>query len=526
MKLDEIANSLKMQPDQVLQQKIQAKDPLDSAIAAALLQQRQEQRAAAAPQQVAPIAQQPPVAQGLFPVIAQAAQQLMQQRAMAPQGGLRTVEQPVQMASGGIVSFQQGGMPILNPRLRELLTSTPDTGDVDRLVAMEVDRELRANPNQDRAQLENRIRQQYVRPSFTPNVEGASPNAPRPTAQQAAEFFGLGSVAPRPTGNRPQVGPAGPRPTAPPPAATAPVGTTMPSVDPYPGATTQDILTEQAYAAAQPKPPVDPRQAIRERMALRKEFGADQPYRYRIEQLERAMARDKAEGPMRQMAAAAAGMSGRDLAGVLQTGRQAGYLEGERMRNAELLRETAIAHYRDAEAARAEGDIEKALAEKQAGEKAEQEYRNLVLQQRVSRGNIQAQVDQRAREAAMVDRRERELEAERRPARLREIAEQGRWQVAAAKAGREGTLDTNKMRIIVKEEQDYIEKRSAADPSFAKLPYAEKESVARAAMMARYPQLYSEAVGAALNTAQGPIVGTVDPTKPRGQQFTPATQQR
>lgn len=505
MNLEQIANTLKMQPDPVLAQKVQQQDPMQSAIAASLLQQRQQQRAAAAPQQVAPIAQRPPVTQGLYPMIVQAAQNLQRQQAMAPGQGLGAVEPPVMMASGGIVSFQAGGQA----EDRGAENTSPFGRGVRSLMDF-------LKQKSEEGELRARLRSKYGAKAGAPGVFMLQSDEERAAAQEVLSRLGSLSVPEmrailaqgpsalplRVTQTGPEMGPprSDMRPPAPPtgprPPSTArpavPGGVTM--TTPEMGPPRPDAGIASLVSAAQPMMPAAPipredyegtiarlheqarpapaptEEEILDRQSeLERKYGVrpqgEQMIQIMQQQLERAR-KERERIPQKSLEAAIAGMQGRDLAGMLGSARAAGagYQQSAEAasQQAEIIYEQAIAKYQDAENERKRGNINEARKKREDAEKLMQQYRAKLAEAQVTGygQSVQRQVEresiaQREAEAAARDRRERELkeaefaDIERRDERrferekaLEKLRQSGRVGVGGAGSGvAQGRLD-------------------------------------------------------------------------------------
>lgn len=463
MKLEQIANTLKMQPDPVLAQKVQQQDPMQSAIAASLLQQRQQQRAAAAPQQVAPIAQQPPVTQGLYPMIVQAAQNLQRQQAQAPTQGLGAVEPPVMMASGGIVSFQGGG-DVLRQRLRNARARLELYGTRQRI----------ADPEGYAAALKEY--QELLSQSRGPE-EPKEPEEPEPTPGEveaaSRPFFGgrpvlpVGSRVPLPpsrldaappievTGTprlspqRPPAAPAGPRPpstarpavpggvtmTTPemgPPRPDAGIASLVPAAQEpvkIPSVPLRDLVSplRELYEEAKPAEPKTVEQLMDEQLALEAKYGIRPKGQNLLEtkqrQLERTL-KEREQIPEQVGRAIIEGMQGRDLASMLGGARAAGYgtrrVAEESSKQAELILEQAVALLKDGIEDEKRGKLEDARKKFEASENLMRQYK-MERAKGLTGGFTKAQelqvqeqdTLQRAQRTAMEDLRQRQLEADK-----------------------------------------------------------------------------------------------------------------
>lgn len=451
MNLEQITNVLKMQPDPVLAQKIQQQDPFQSAIAAALLKERQETRAAAAPMQppVPQMANQPPVTQGIFPMMAQAAQQLQMQRAMAPQAGLGAVEPPIRMASGGVVALQEGGDP--RDYISTAYSEAPSRYEGKSL--RDIIRGLRTliagggDPEFYSRAFATAPASQPSRLDVTPAVEATGTPRLRPTAPPGARPpTGIASALRTPPGavamTTPEMGP--PRPDA----GIAGVA---------PSNWEADI--ERYHAPAAPKK-VTAEEALARQLELERKYGVRGAGQGLIEQMQRELAQQQEEaktiGQRALHAAAVGGIGQPTLAGALGAMARTGYQYRESAENAlkqaQIFRQQAIAKLQDAENERNRGKITDAIKSELEAEKYEREYQQKMAEAKTIRAGKESEIEQRRQEAReRVTSQERIAEASNE--RMLEAARiQARATLAAANAGasiREGTgMATARARAV------------------------------------------------------------------------------
>lgn len=527
-KLLDTARILKGVGDDVVKRKLMEGAP-DSFLALLEASDRMQARAAAAPMQppIPQMANQPPVTQGIFPMMAQAAQQLQMQRAMAPQAGLGAVEPPIRMASGGVVALQEGGRPE---------DSDVEQQASDREAILDIVRKLKA-AGKDIGTLPIRgvlgaLESGITRPlramgvpipylpksAYGGDVESLTPymdalrremssemGPPRPAGLMGPERgYAVPPAPPTPgrgPGARPPTGIASALRT--PPGAVA--MTTPEMGPPRPDAGIAGVMPsgfeEQVRGYhKEAMPEVASVEDTYERgLQLRRKYGLDAPNQYAIEQMQREIAQQQEEaktiGQRALHAAAVGGIGQPTLAGALGAMARTGYSYEEQARNASQeairSRQRAIALARDAEVAQREGRLKDAEKLREESLKAQQQAKVKLAEALSTRAQEESKIA--AENARSLEfRRSQERIAELDRASREKISSQqiaGGIRQAEITSGQR--LSAQQMSRRMQAEAEQRRALRASPESFGK---SEEQiaAEARAAVFAREPSLYPE----------------------------------